>query len=221
MSDEPRWLIGGPERTEPEPVPGPYSIFHARWPLNGKAVCGRAGWLEGDLEKVDCPVCLEIITQPTPEIITGSGRYQGKTVAQWRQAQAADPDAHIPAIARKYELCCGLATNDGIWEFEALFTLTGALVPESTWVRTKRGIWVWRIGAAEPCDWFHPSKHPSGARRRTRDAEKGFALGLIRARGYVGATGRGGGLGYFVGRVEESPIEIVDNGSLGTRYQDR
>lgn len=234
MSTEPRWLIGGPAPTpaptlqQAEPAPGPHSIIHARNPFTGRATCERTGWMDSDLDKVDCPACLEIVTggagdtpQDVPE---ATGRYKGKTAAQHRElaeraARSTDPAVRLSAKGDL--LCAQLAEVNGIWEFPALFTLTGALVPQSTYVRTKKGPWVWRIGTGEPCQWFAPSKALSGARRRANDAAKGYALGTIRARGYVGFTERGNGIGYYIGQVASSPVEIVDDGKLGTRYQDR
>lgn len=124
-----------------------------------------------------------------------------------------------------------MAESDGLWSFQALFTLTGALVPDATYIRTKQGKWVWRIGRGTCASWFNESKAKDGSRRRKNDAAKGFYVGLIRARGYVGTSGGGRGsagmlsVGYFIGRVEHSPIEIVDSGvghmNLATQYEDR
>jgi len=171
------------------------------------------------------------------------GTYKGKTAAQWREeAQACtrrsgesfdrcDTDGFLSqwaddTTARRYEMYARLAEKDGIWEFPALFNLVGGLVPDAVWIKTKLNKWVWRIGSGEAVAWFDPSRARSGARRRANDAAKGYQVGTIRARAYVASSGSGRGLsgvmsvGFYIGRDEDSPIEIVDNGTLGTRYTD-
>jgi len=157
------------------------------------------------------------------------GTYKGKTAAQWREeAQACTRRSgeSNDTTARKYMMYAQLAEKDGIWEFPALFSLTGGLVPDAVWVKTKLNKWVWRIGSGEAVRWFDPSRARSGARRRANDAAKGYQVGTIRARAYVASSGSGRGLsgvmsvGFYIGRDEDSPIEIVDNGTLGTRYTD-
>lgn len=208
MSTEPRWLIGGPQSAE--------QVQESR-------------------------------QEAEPEITRSSGTYQGKTADQWRamaakargQSQASfersDTDGALSqfasdSAARRYDMCATLAEQDGTWEFPALFTLTGALVPDAVWIKTKTKYgakWVWRIGRGQAAQWFDPSKANSGARRRANDAAKGYQLGTIRATAYVGTSGSGKGLsgmlsvGFYIGRSDDGEIiEIVDNGSLGTQYKD-
>lgn len=156
--------------------------------------------------------------QAEPEI--NNGKYQGKTAAQWRHVIATTPTLSASQV-REYLLCASLAEKDGIWEFPALFTVGGALVPDATFVKTKKGSWVWRIGRGQVCTWFDPSKALSGTRRRANDASKGFCVGAIRARATV-ASGLGsrGTVYYYIAQAK-GPVEIVDDGSLGTAYQDR
>jgi len=136
------------------------------------------------------------------------GTYKGKTAAQWRSE----------GTTREHELSAQLAEKDGIWEFPGLFTLTGALVPQAAFVLIKAtGRMVWRVGAGDLASWFTPSQARSGARRRANDASKGYAVGTIRQRAYVALTARG----CYIREVASSPIEIIDNGSQGTQYQDR
>lgn len=216
MSTEPRWLIGGPDT--PEQVARP--------------------------QQADKPT----EAQPTGQATMGKpGKYKGKTADQWRDMakrsegkkqesiDRSDTDGALSQMARslnarEYQLCARLAERDGIWEFPALFTLTGALVPDAVYIRTRQGKWVWRIGKGEGAQWFNESIAKDGFRRRKNDAIKGFYVGTIRARGYVGSTGAGRGsggmlsVGYFIGQVEASPVEIIDNGigdmNLGTQYRD-
>lgn len=213
MGSEPRWLIGGP----------------------GEAV-------------VTPQQAAPKVTKVKTGKVKVEGTYKGKTADQWREMATRSQSKRQESIdrsdtggalsqmghnlnAREYALCAQLAEKDGIWEFQALFTLTGALVPDATYIRTKQGKWVWRIGRGEGAQWFNESRALDGSRRRKNDAAKGFYVGQVRARGYVGTTGSGRGssgmlsVGYFIGRVEQSPVEIVDNGvgdmDLGTQYEDR
>ena len=207
-----KWLIGGPEAQERKPR-----------------------------EAAEKPVKLS--KESRAVVKAAEGTYHGRTATQWRKMaqgnrdraqgsfEACDTDGALAqwantAMARKYELCARLAEHNGIWEFPALFTLTGALVPDAVYIRTSMGKWVWRIGKGATVAWFNESKAVSGALRRKNDAAKGFALGTIRTRAYVGTSGSGRGVagalsvGYYIGRDEDAPIEIVDNGSLGTQYGD-
>ncbi len=142
------------------------------------------------------------------------GTYKGKTAAQWRAEATV-------GTKRLCELSAQLAEHDGIMEFPALFNLVGALVPQARWIRTRAGKWVWRIGTGEGAAWFNPSVALSGRRRRDNDAAKGYQVGLVRRRAQVRSQATGAGMIYFIAEVDHSPIEIVDNGSLGTQYQDR
>lgn len=215
MGSEPRWLIGGP--SSPEQVTMPQQAAPK-------------------------------VTKVKTSKIKVEGTYKGKTADQWHEMakrsqgkrqesiDRSDTDGSLSQMghslnAREYALCAQLAEKDGIWEFSALFTLTGALVPDATYVHIKStGKWVWRIGRGEGAQWFNESRARDGFRRRSNDAAKGFYVGQVRARGYVGSTsgGRGSGgmlsIGYFIGQVEYSPVEIVDNGvgdmDLRTAYGD-
>jgi hypothetical protein len=155
-------------------------------------------------------------TEELPER-PSAGTYKGKTGKQWRDLAQVRRLAGRGISARECETCADLADQDGIWTFPALFTLTGGLVAEAVWVKTRMGKWVWRIGTGEATAWFDPSRALSGARRRANDAAKGYQVGSVRARGYVGMKGTG----FFIAQVDNSPIEIVDNGTLGTQYTDR
>lgn len=216
MGSEPRWLIGGP--SAPEQVTTPQQAAPK-------------------------------VTKVKTSKVKVEGTYKGKTADQWREMakrsghkeqesfDRSDTDGALSQMgynlnAREYNLCARLAEKDGIWEFPALFTLTGALVPDATYIKIRStGKWVWRIGRGEGAQWFNESKALDGSRRRKNDAAKGFYVGLIRARGYVGTSGGGRGsggmlsVGYFIGQVEQSPVEIVDSGvgrmNLATQYQDR
>lgn len=209
MGSEPKWLIGGPEPAEQVTQP-----------------------------QQDVPKVIKTRTE---------GTYRGKTAQQWRDLATdctrreqrsrdeSDTDGALSQfgnnlMSRKYNLCARLAEFDGVWEFPALFTLTGALVPEAVYIKTSQQKWVWRIGKGADVQWFNESRAKDGYRRRRNDQAKGFYVGLVRARGYVGTTGSGRGsggmlsVGYFIGQVEQSPVEIVDNGigdmDLGTQYRD-
>lgn len=205
MSNEPKWLIGAPESAE-----------------------------RSDQKAEQ--------TETVPEAVA-EGTYEGKTAAQWREMAKGNRRASqesfdrcdtdgalsqwgLDVLARKYELCAKLAEQDGTWEFPALFTLTGGLVAEAVWIKTKLNKWVWRIGSGNTVAWFDPSKARSGARRRANDAAKGYQLGTVRTRAYVGTSGGGRGVsgalsvGYYIGRDDKSPVEIIDNGTLGTQYKD-
>jgi hypothetical protein len=150
----------------------------------------------------------------TPTVIMG--KYKGKTAAQWRDMAEVSRAAGHKFTPREWELCADLAEMNGVWEFPALFSLTGALVPDSVWIKTRLSKWVWRIGTGQTVVWFDPSRARCGARRRANDRAKGYQVGLIRARAYVGTAARG----CFIAKVDNSPIEIVDNGTLGTQYKD-
>lgn len=212
MTQEPIWLIGGPKPAEQVTLP-----------------------------QQAAPKVTKVKTTK----VKVEGTYQGKTARQWRDlasisaarstesfdrsdTNGALSQAGNNLTARKYRLCAQLAERDGLWEFPALFTLTGALVPDAVYIKIKStGKWVWRIGRGEGANWFNESKALDGSRRRKNDAAKGFYVGLIQARGYVGTSGSAGMLsvGYFIGQVPESPVEIVDSGvghmNLATQYEDR
>lgn len=195
IMDQVKWLIGGPPA--PEQVSQPQQDVQA----------------EVDEKTIEAEV--------TPET---TGKYKGKTADQWldegaRAWKDGTPEGMVKS--KEYRLYAQLAPTSGIMEFPALFTLTGALVPQSAWVRTRKGSWVWRVGNGALVQWFDPSRALSGAVRRRNDAAKGYAIGLIRARAYVAMTTRGGGVGLYIARSESSPIEIVDDGKLGTAYRDR
>lgn len=207
---EPKWLIGGPDSPEKVTVP------------------------QQDTEITEL---IEILSE---------GTYEGKTAAQWRDQATrsrqqslnsfarSDTDGALSQLAsdsyaRKCNLCAELAEKDGWWEFPALFTLTGALVPDARYVKTSTeygGKWVWRIGTGPTAQWFNESKALNGSRRRKNDAAKGFAVGTIRARAHVATsgTGRGSGgmlsIGYYIRQDDHGPIEVIDDGRLGTQYQD-
>ena len=216
MSDAPKWLIGGPKPAEEPKTP----------------------------QQAVQPVKLEDFVSA---VLAAQGTYKGKTAAQWTDMadrmiqrdqesfQRSDTDGALSQMgnnlrAREYRLCAELAAHGGIWTFPALYTLTGALVPEATYVKTYMGKWVWRVGSGQDVTWFDASRAKDGSRRRKNDAAKGFYVGAVRARGYVGtaSSGRGSGgmlsVGYFIGQVPRSPVEIVDNGigdmNLRTQYED-
>ena len=228
MTQEPRWLIGGPNPSE-ERIPTQQA---APKETLGEFVDRVSAELPEDQRR------LLDHDKPKASKVKVEGTYKGKTADQWREMATrsqskkqesidrSDTDGALSQMARglnarEYLLCAQLAEQDGIWGFPALFTLTGALVPDATYIRTKQGKWVWRIGRGEGAQWFNESQALDGSRRRKNDAAKGFYVGQVRARGYVGTTGSG----YFIGRVEQSPIEIVDNGigdmNLASQYEDR
>jgi hypothetical protein len=167
------------------------------------------------------------------------GTYEGKTVAQWREMvrdsdqrrqesiERSDTDGCLTqwthdSMARKYTLCATLAEREGIWEFQALFDLEGNLVPDATYVRTRQRKWVWRIGRGQGARWFNESQARSGARRQANDRLKGYQVGTVRRRAVVrsGSSGRTS-VYHYIAEVPDGAIEIVDNGSLGTQYEDR
>lgn len=191
-------------------------------------------WLigqEDSPEKVNPPQQAEQSSAPETTV---EGVYKGKTASQWRdKAKGSDRAAQesyersdtdgfmsqwaLGVAAREYELCAKLAERDGMWEFEALFTPTGALVDNANYVKTKLGKWVWRIGSGQAVTWFDNSQAKDGSLRRKRDMAKGFLIGAIRARGIV----RTGGKGHaYVERDPRSPIEIVDDGRGPNSYPD-
>ena len=191
-------------------------------------------WLigQGDSpEKVTSPQQAE--QTPTPSSVH-EGVYKGKTAAQWHamaeQARTARQESYERSdtdgfksqwasgvMAREYELCAALAGRDGVWEFDALFTPTGALVPNATYIKTKLGKWVWRVGSGQAVTWFDNSQAKDGSLRRKRDMAKGFLIGAIRARGIVRMSASGH---PFVERDPRSPIEIVDDGRGPNSYPD-
>ena len=214
MSEEPKWLIGGPAESAPKPQ-------QATQPVE--------------------------VRPPSQATMGKPGKYKGKTADQWREManrsarkrqesiDVSDTDGFVTQYAndlasREYRLCADLAERNGLWEFPALFTLTGALVPDATYIKTRQDKWVWRIGKGEGAQWFNESIAKDGFRRRKNDAIKGFYVGTVRARGYVGTASSGRGfsgltsVGYFIGKVDSSPVEIIDNGigdmNLGTQYRD-
>lgn len=145
------------------------------------------------------------------------GKYKGKTAAQWRKL-IADSKTISAAQVREYLLCASLAQTDGMWTFPALFTLTGAMVKDATYVRVKKSDkWVWRIGSGETATWFTPSKARSGAQRRHNDAAKGFRVGQVRRRAHVASKLSGkGNMFSYIAEVESGEIEIIDNGTLAS-----
>lgn len=201
---EPKWLIGGPESDDQvtqkaeQSTPMPES-------QSGK-----------------CPFCQEFISAGERHEHFGRemvdrlpGRYKGKTAAQW--LAEAEPGSKMFC-----QLAARIAEHDGIMEFPALFNLVGALVPQAAWVRVRStGRWVWRIGTGAEVAWFSPSTAASGARRRTNDAAKGYRIGLVRRRAEVRTMATASGANHFIAEVPNSPIEIVDDGSVGTQYRDR
>lgn len=183
-----------------------------------------------------------LIGGPDPE----PGTYNGKTAAQWREKaqrstqrsresfECSDTDGALSQLAhdtsaRKSELCAQVAERNGTWEFPGLFDLDGNLV-NAMWIRTAYGYgFVLRDhpdGTAPVKRFFNPSIARKGVTRRRNDRAKGFMVGTIRTRAEVRAGGGGKGLAgvtsvyFYVARVDNSPIEIIDNGSLGTRYTD-
>jgi hypothetical protein len=198
-------------------------------------------WLIGEdesPEKVTPPQQAEQSTQPerVPE-----GTYEGKTAGEWLQMaseadrsrqqsyERSDTDGWLSQYAsdfmsRKYLLSADLARQDGIWEFEALFTPGGALVPNATYIKTKKGKWVWRIGSGQAVTWFDPSQAKDGSLRRKRDMTKGFLVGAIRTRAVIRTYSVGHGLSGTVGlaidRKPKSPIEIIDDGRGPLSYPD-
>lgn len=252
---------GVPASQPAEPAKSSGSIIHAfnHDPKLASSVgaCNRWGW-RGPDDTVDCPACLDILTRSEdarklldhdkPSKVKVEGTYKGKTADQWREMakqsnrradeswESSDTDGALSQFAsgfivREYRLCADLAEHDGVWEFRALFTLTGALVPDATYVRTSQGRWVWRIGRGPDAQWFNESQAKSGYRRRQNDAAKGFYVGTVRRPAYVAThtSGRGtGGLmggGHYIAEKPNSPVEIVDSGvghmNLATEYQDR
>lgn len=239
MTQEPRWLIGGPNPSE-ERIPTQQA---APKETLGEFVDRVSAELPEDQRR------LLDHDKPKASKVKVKGTYRGRTADQWREMakrsgrkeqesiDRSDTDGALSQMghnlnAREYLLCAQLAEKDGIWEFPALFTLTGALVPDAVYIKIKStGKWVWRIGRGEGAQWFNESQAKDGYRRRRNDQAKGFYVGLVRARGYVGTSGNGRGsagmlsVGYFIGRVEQSPVETVDNGigdmNLATQYQDR
>ncbi len=160
--------------------------------------------------------------QPTGQATMGKpGKYKGKTADQWLKLAE---ESNITGQKSFEHLCARLAETDGIWEFPALFTLTGALVPQAAYVFTRKGKWVWRIGNGPDAQWFDESKARDGFRRRKNDQAKGYYVGSVLARGYVGPSGSSWSTGYFIGQVNDSPVEIVDNGightDLAIHYRD-
>lgn len=173
------------------------------------------------------------------------GTYEGKTEAQWRELAAAcsarsrasfersDTDGFLSQwasdmTARKHLMCADLARDGGIREFPAPFDLEGNLI-NALFIKTQYG-WTWLLRTV-PHWWkgkpfLNPSRALKGAVRRRNDSAKGIAMGTVRTRAEVRTGGSGKGMSgavgmhYFVSRVPDSPVEIVDNGSLGTQYQD-
>lgn len=191
-----------------------------RWLIGGPAQATRAVAMPQQAAQTAQNPSAPLAAPEMPE--APRGRYKGRTAGQWLDMATSATSAAQPWRAREYRLCADLAENDGWWEFPALFTLTGALVSEATWVKVRRTQkWVWRIGNGPATSWFDPSKAARGSLRRRNDAAKGFQVGLIRARGAVCAIDHGATVGFYIGRLDHSSIEIVDNGSEGTQYQDR
>lgn len=165
-------------------------------------------------EKCDDTYQVSAVRSIPPADQVNPGRYKGKTAAQWRESA-------ITEGLKWHNLCAEVAEHDGIMEFPALFTLTAALVPQAVWVKTKRGKWVWRIGSGSDVTWFDPSVATSGARRRANDAAKGYQVGSVRTRAQVANSSTINSQYHYIAQVDNTPIEIVDDGRLGTAYQDR
>jgi len=227
-----RWLIGGTQSPERVTVLTPANMHAAFDPAGQEVFCDFAdqramtngGFCQycGKTDHVPVTQEAEQIDPPADGVTPIEGTYNGKTAAQWREcADNAACEGH-PGDAQMYLLSATLADEQGIHEFPALFNLVGGLVPEATWVRTIKGTWVWRIGSGQAVAWFDPSKARQGAHRRTNDAAKGYQVGSVRTRAtVVMGRSRHGKTYYYIAKVDNAPIEIVDNGTAGTAYQDR
>jgi hypothetical protein len=167
-----------------------------------------------------------------------SGTYQGKTGEQWREMsrtssrrsqesfERCDTDGFLSqwaadTTAREYDLCADLADANSQWEFTAVFTTDGDHV-DARKVDTKFG-WTWLIRNENgTVTWFSPSEARNGERRLKADTKKGYLLGVVRTEGrVVSYSSSRWNVSYRVIPVEGADVEVVDNGSGLTEYQDR
>jgi hypothetical protein len=164
------------------------------------------------------------------------GTYRGRTAAQWREEERAcyrlsaesfercDTDGFLSQWAndvtgRKYAMYARVAEQGGTWEFRAVFDLAGNLL-DAREVEGRYG-YVWLIKTGDTVTWFNESRARKGVTRLKNDTAKGFRLGTVRRPAYVGMSGNRTSLNPFVAPDRDSNhVEVVDNGSLGTQYQD-
>lgn len=165
------------------------------------------------------------------------GTYQGKTADEWRAMAATnrrdaadsfercDTDGFLSQwgsgmMAQEYRLCAHVAEADGWWEFTALFDTDGNLM-DAREVQTRFG-YAWAINTPNGTVWFNESKARKGERRYIADSKKGYVLGTVKRRAYV--TLAGGNVmcvrAVVLPDKYDERMEIADNGSLRTAYQD-
>jgi hypothetical protein len=148
--------------------------------------------------------------------------YDGLTALEWKQMiLTATGGTEI----RRLLLCAQLAEQDGFQQFTALFDLDGNLIEDASYIKIKTGPkagwWTWRIGTGPTAQWFHPSGARSGVHRRDADQSRGYRVGLVRRESQVRLGERNGRTYAFIAETIGGRIEIIDDGSLGTQYQDR
>lgn len=167
------------------------------------------------------------------------GTYQGRTAEEWRamaRAHAAsaqeswersDTDGFMSQwasglTARKYEACAELAERDGWEEFVALFDVNGNLMDAEIRDGQYGMYWLIKGLPAGVKPFFTESSAKSGKRRYANDSAKGYRLGTVRRKGYVKLAGASvtSVSVVIVPDRDSDQVEIIDNGTGGTWYQD-
>lgn len=166
--------------------------------------------------------------------------YQGRTAEQWRAMatqghrsaadswERSDTDGFMSQwasglSARKYEACAELAERDGWETFCALFDVNGNLVDAEIREGQYGSYWLIKGLPKGVKPFFTESNARKGARRFAADSAKGYRLGTVRRKGYVKLSGASltSVSVVIVPDRFSSEVEIVDNGTGGTWYQDQ
>lgn len=146
-----------------------------------------------------------------------------RALASEARQRAAHPvlgDMLNEAQAEEYELWAQLADVGYWWQFKALFSAEGVLLPARE--GKSRFGWAWIVQwPGHGPRWVRLSDHRSGEQRLARDLRKGFALGTVRQLAEVSGRGANTGeRGLAIVPVEGAPRRIVE--SIDMRwYEDR
>src|SRR5574341_194423 len=123
-------------------------------------------------------------------------------------------------VAREYEAWAELAESNYQAEFPALFDLDGNPL-DARQIESRYG-WCWLIKNSDgTVKFFNESQARSGKRRLATDMGKGFRLGTVSREAYVKLHGASyTSVSPVAMPYPASEVTIVDDGSLGTQYQD-
>lgn len=92
--------------------------------------------------------------------------------------------------ARLYDLCADVATQGGVWAFDALADTAGNVIEGARYVKTRYG-WSWVTPDGQ---WFTPSRTRDAAVARARNLAKGFQVVRVDRPAVVVMADGGGGM---------------------------